>query len=264
MPRIMRKGSGQAMLLLVLIALVASLGLALTIATRSMKEQKSSSYNLEGEQSYSAAESGFNAMVDWMSSTPAASINCTTPTPKNETLGNSSFEATYECLSSSGGNALILPTIELKKDVPEVFYVNANVQSVSVSWQREGIYTPGIEIDAYANAGVYEQKSYYWGTNTKANLEKPTYNSGTGTSSVTMTLPADSIALQITARSADAKNVIVTLTPAAGRSVPVQGYEITSEGTAGQSKRYITAFYRPQSVANTINNVLYAGDIVGN
>ncbi len=259
-----KRKPGQAMLLLVLVALVASLGLALSVANRSKLHQRGSTYNVQGEQAYSAAESGLDAMLDYFGSISSGKPSCANPKSITEPIGTGSYTVTYECVQGRPGASLKTEKINIKKDIPEVFYLNKKISRVKIYWKNQNNSTPGLEINLYDNSTSattpFKQVSYNWFGQSiiGSNLVNPSFDLSTKSSVVTLSSLNDYDLLQITARTADANDVyieFITVNP--GDRVPLQGYMIVSTGTAGKSRRVIRAFYRPAHIGNLINNIFY-------
>lgn len=259
--------SGQAMLLLVLIALVASLGLALSVANRSNLQQRGSAYNVQGEQAYSAAESGLEAMLDYFSGN---NPNCNNPQSQSlsNSIGNGQYSVNFTCVGGSNTGDVTTAEFTLAKDTPEIFHLDKKVKNVIVNWGNQGSSEPAMEISLYDTTSPYsyEERSYYWNESGTSNLERPQWSNNKSEvdlgTDFKVSINNQSL-LQLTARYADAQKVTVKFLRATGKKVPLQGYLITSEGTAGASKRTIVAFYRPADIGNVVNNILYTSKFGG-
>lgn len=247
---------GQAMLLLVIVTMIASLGVGLSLATRSIISERETVYNVQNEQAFNAAEAGLEVALKKVKEGIYDSAS---------DLDLDSAKYSYDI--STVGNVLssvTTPAFNLDKDKTDVFELADVIRRIDVYWARDGSDIPAIEVNLLEDVGggTYNlaQTSYGWcnpddssnGLDTSAN-----WDAGKGSCKLANINTSNYALLQVTARKNNAKNVEIVLTPKSGKKVPVQGYKIVAAGDAGQSRRNITAFYRPSDIRRLFNNTFY-------
>jgi len=276
----MANRKGQSMLLLVVVTMIAALGIGTTIATRSMVSQKETTTSSQNEVAFNAADAGIElAISDILEAVDGGSTPASSKSVDLNNDGNSDFEYTVTevgGLSSTG--SVVVPSFNLEKDKIEVFVLNEDVASATISWSNDSSLNIPMEVNLLdeTTPGNYSlvQATYNCpnGSNVPAGASPVSTDDTSGsirTCSVTIASidgsSFDSASLlSIVPRENPSKNVSITLNPKSGSKVPLQGYEVLASGLEGQSQRNITVLYLLPNLARLFNNTLYAEMISAN
>lgn len=264
---------GQAMLVLVLITMISALAIGTSVVVRSIVSSKGTSFFSQNELAFNAADSGVElALKDVRTKIEQGQDPSTAGTTGQ--FGVSNYNYTVEKLGGSN-SPLTIPNISLNQNQIEVYMLtdtaNGRVSKADVTWGNKAKNEVALEVNLLRDQG---NSNYLLTQNTYKcppsyifpgadNLISDNVSFNNTDKTCTVSLTVDQFALmQAVPRFNNVTTLKVTLTPTTNRNVPVQGYLVKSNGSAGASQRSITVLYQIPSLARVFNNTLYTKEVV--